>query len=197
MIAKTAVIHPNVRFGKNCVVEDYCIIGCPFAGYTDEPTVIGDNAVIRSHTVIYAGNAIGNNFMTGHKANIRELNTIGDNVSIGTHSVIEHHVLIGTGVRVHSMVFIPEYTVLEEGCWIGPNVVVTNDPYPQSPKGRKKLKPVTVKKKAKIGANVTLIPGVTVGEGALVGAGSVVVADVDGGAIYAGYPAKFIREIHY
>jgi len=56
--------------------------------------VIGDGAVIRSHTVIYAGNRIGRGFQTGHGVMIRESNTIGDEVSIGTGSVIEHHVVI-------------------------------------------------------------------------------------------------------
>ena len=197
MIATTVIVHPGVKIGKDCEIGDYCVIGCPHAGYNGEETVIGENAVIRSHTVVYAGNVIGRNFMTGHSANIRELNRIGDNVSIGTHSVIEHHVSIGNGVRIHSMVFIPEYTVLEEGCWIGPGVVFTNDPYPQSPPGKKQLKGVTVGKKAKVGANVTLLPGVVVGEGSLVGAGSVVTRDVSAKSIYAGNPAKLIRAIHY
>ena len=197
MIAETAKIYPNVRFGANCVVEDFCIIGCPFAGYGGEETVIGDDAVIRSHTVIYAGNKIGRNFITGNKVNLRELNEIGDGVSIGTHSVIEHHVAIGNGVRIHSLVFVPEYTVLENDCWIGPNVVFTNDRYPQSPKGKKKLDCVVIRERARIGANVTLLPGVEVGSGTLVGAGSVVTENLAGGSIFAGCPARFIREIHY
>src|SRR3990172_517711 len=116
MISKTAIIHPNVKLGKNCIIEDFVIIGTTPKGYNigEIETVIGDNAVIRSHTVIYAGNQIGNNFQTGNKTNIRELNKIGNNVSIGTLSVVEHHVSIGDGVRIHSQVFIPEFSVLEE-----------------------------------------------------------------------------------
>ena len=97
MIAKSAIIHANVILGENCVIEDFVILGSPPGGYRagELETVIGDNAVIRSHTVIYAGNRIGNNFQTGNKANIRDLNEIGDDVSIGTLSVIEHHVRLG------------------------------------------------------------------------------------------------------
>ena len=76
---------------------------------------IGEGSVIRSHTVIYAGNVIGRNFQTGNKVNIRESNRIGNNVSVGTLSVIEHHVEIGDGVRIHTQAFIPEYSVLEDG----------------------------------------------------------------------------------
>jgi acetyltransferase-like isoleucine patch superfamily enzyme len=92
-------------------------------------------------------------------------------------------------------VFIPEYSVLEEGCWIGPNVVFTNAKYPLSPGVKDNLAGPTIRKGAKIGANVTLLPGVVIGENALVGAGSVVVRDVPPGAVVAGNPARVIRQI--
>lgn len=197
MISKTAIIHPGVKLGKGCVIEDFVIIGAPPKGsVTGElETVIGDNAVIRSHTVIYAGNKIGNNFQTGNKANIREMNEIGDDVSIGTLSIIEHHVKIGHGVRIHSQAFIPEYCVLEDGCWIGPNVVLTNAKYPKSRNAKKELAGVHIMKNAKIGANATVLPGITIGEDALVGAGSVATKDVNKGTVVVGNPAKFVKNI--
>lgn len=194
-IAQTVRIFPNVKLGENVKIEDFCIIGAPFRDYVDEETIIGDNAIIRSHTVIYAGNRIGNNFQTGNKANIRELNRIGNNVSIGTLTVVEHHVVIGDNVRIHSQAFIPEYSVLEEGCWIGPNAVLTNAKYPNFPTTKNELKGVLVKKNAKIGANATILPGLTIGTNALVGAGSVVVKDADDGIIVAGNPAYILRKI--
>jgi acetyltransferase-like isoleucine patch superfamily enzyme len=145
--------------------------------------------------VIYAGNTIGDNFQTGHQVMIRELNDIGREVSIGTGSVIEHHVKIGDRVRIHSRVFIPEFSVLEEGCWIGPGVVMTNAFHPLCPKVKDCLVGPTVKKGAKIGANATLLPGVVIGENALVGAGAVVTKDVPAGAVVAGNPAKIIKQI--
>lgn len=198
-IAKTAVIHPHVVLGKNVVVEDFCIIGCLPVGKKpgELTTIIGDNAIIRSHTVIYAGNRIGNNFQTGNKANIRELNEIGDNVSVGTLSIIEHHVKIGNNVRIHSQVFVPEYTVLEAEAWLGPNVVITNAKYPKSPDVKDTLKGALIEKKAKIGANSTLLPGIKIGENSLVGAGSLVAKDVEKNCVVAGHPAKFIRNIDY
>ena len=197
MIAQTSVIYPGVKLGENCIIEDYCIIGAPSAKSDKLDTVIGDNALIRSHTVIYAGNIIGTNFTTGNKANIREKNIIGDNVSIGTMSIVEYSTKIEDGVRIHSQAFIPEYTILESGCWIGPNVVLTNDRYPKSSADRKKLLPVTVHENAKIGANVTVLPGIIIGKNSLIGSGSVVAKNVKENSIYAGNPAKFIRDIHY
>ena len=93
---------------------------------------------MRSGTYIYAGNKIGSNFQTGHKVNIREENEIGNNVSIGTQCVIEHHVKIGN-VRIHSNVFIPEFTILKSNVWIGPNVVLTNAKYPNRKETKENL----------------------------------------------------------
>jgi acetyltransferase-like isoleucine patch superfamily enzyme len=151
--------------------------------------------VIRSHTVIYAGNEIGADFQTGNKANIRESNRIGENVSIGTLSVVEHHVTIGDHVRIHTQVFVPEYTVLEEGVWLGPNVVLTNAKYPKSPDAKANLKGPVLRKGAKVGANATILPGVVIGENALIGAGSVVVRDVPDETVVAGNPARTINHL--
>lgn len=190
-------IYPNVQIGKNAVIEECVIIGVPPRGKTagELPTIIGDDAVIRSHTVIYAGNRIGNNFQTGHHVLVREENDIGDNVSIGTSSVVEHHVKMGNGVRIHSQAFVPEMSILEDGTWIGPNAVITNAAYPLSPNVKNELKGAIVKKNAKIGANATLLPGITIGENALVGAGAVVTKDVPPNKVVAGNPAKVINDV--
>ncbi len=190
-------IFKGVLLGKGTTVEDYCVLGSPPRGKVDGEceTIIGEGSTIRTHTVIYAGNKIGKNFQTGNKVNIREFNEIGDSVSIGTLTVIEHHVSIADNVRIHSQVFIPEYSVLEEGAWIGPNVVFTNALYPLSPNVKDSLVGPTIKKRAKIGANSTLLPGVIIGENALVGAGSVVTRDVPAGAVVVGNPAKIVNTI--
>jgi acetyltransferase-like isoleucine patch superfamily enzyme len=190
-------VYANVALGAGSLIEDFCIVGVPPRSAADGElaTIIGRDAAIRSHTVIYAGNIIGENFQTGNKVNIRELNRIGDNVSVGTLTVIEHHVEIGNDVRIHSQAFIPEYSVLEDGCWIGPNVVLTNAKYPRAPGVKDQLIGPRVCKGAKIGANATLLPGVVIGENALVGAGAVVVRDVPPDGVVAGNPARLIRHL--
>jgi len=196
-MSRNYILHPGVTLGPGCQIEDFCIIGAPPRNTADGelPTTIGREALIRSHTVIYAGNRIGACFQTGNKVNIRESNEIGDNVSIGTLSVIEHHVTIGSDVRIHSQAFVPEYTVLEDGAWLGPNVVLTNAKYPLSPSTQENLRGPTIRKGAKIGANVTILPGIVIGENSLVGAGSVVVKDVPDSAVVAGNPARLVNEI--
>ena len=191
------IIHEGVRLGKGIVIEDFCIIGAPPRGCAigEFETVIGDGAYLRSHTVIYAGNRIGRNFQAGNKVNIREFNVVGDDVSIGTLSVVEHHVDIGNRVRIHSQVFVPEYSVLEDECWLGPNVVLTNAKFPMSPNAKKDLKGPIIRRRAKVGANATILPGIVIGEDALVGAGSVVSRDVPDGAVVVGNPAQVIKHI--
>lgn len=190
-------IYPNVFFADEPTVGAFVIIGEPPRGKIsgELETRIGARAVIRSHTVIYAGNVIGDDFQTGHGVLIREENEIGNNVSIGSHTIVEHHVKIGNNARLHSNVFVPEFSILEENCWLGPNVVVTNARYPQSKNVKKDLRGAHIKRGAKIGANATLLPGVVIGENALVGAGAVVTRDVPDGAVVAGNPARVIKMI--
>jgi len=196
-IAPSAKILKNVELGKNIIIEDFVIIGVPpYKKKEGElKTVIGDNALIRSHSIIYAGNKIGDNFQTGNHVNIREENLIGKNVSIGTKTVIEFKTKIKDNVRIHSQAFIPEFCELKEGCWIGPNVVLTNARYPISVRSKEFIEGVVVGKKAIIGANSTILPGLKIGDYSLIGAGSVVTKDVSSKKVLSGNPAKVIDDI--
>ncbi|MFH1314543.1 MAG: acyltransferase [Candidatus Eisenbacteria bacterium] len=194
---KTYKIYPNVRIGEGAIIGDYVIIGHPLRG--KEPgeveTIIGNGAVIRSHSVIYAGNVIGDDFQCGHQVFMREANTIGNNVSIGTQCGVEHHVEIGDNVRIQGQTGIAEYSFLEEGCWLGPQVITTNTFHPLCPKVKECLLGPTIKKRAIIGASVTLYPRVVVGERALVGAGCVVMKDVPPNAVLMSRPSKVVGSI--
>lgn len=196
-IAATAIVHPNVTFSGDAVVEDFCIIGCPPMGAEPGqfPTIIGDGARIRSHTVIYAGNRIGTDFHAGHKANVREHNSIGNHVSLGTLANVEHHVTLGNYVRVHSQAFIPEHCIIMDNVWIGPHAVLTNARYPNFPDTKNHLEGAVLEVGARIGAGATLLPGVRIGRESLVGAGAVVTRDVPAGAVVAGNPARVTGKV--
>lgn len=190
-------VYPKVKKGKNFKIESFSIVGLlPKNKLDNYKTIIGDNAYLRSHSVIYAGNIIGDNFFCGHNVVIRESNIIGNDVSIGTSSVVEHHCQISDKVRIHSQAFICEYSVLEESCWIGPNVVLTNTLHPLCPMAKKCLRGPIIKKNAKIGANVTILPEVVIGENSLIGAGSVVAGDIPKNSVAVGNPATVIKNIY-
>jgi acetyltransferase-like isoleucine patch superfamily enzyme len=192
MEPSTARVFPGAVFGDGASIGDFCVIGQPAAGRKpgQDAVVIGEGAVIRSHTVIYGDVRIGRGFQTGHGALIREHTVIGDDCSVGSGSVIEFSVVIGNGVTLHSRCFVPEHSILEDGCWLGPGVVLTNARYPASVRAKQSLEGVRVGPAARVGANATILPGITVGAGCLVGAGSVVTQDIAPGVVVVGNPAR-------
>ncbi len=190
------MIYKNVKIGNDADIDKSAIIGKPPYKKKDGELelVIGGNPTIRSNTVIYSGSTIGNNLQTGHNALIREKNKIGNNVSIGTNATLEPGNKIGNNVRVHSGCFL-ENTTIEEGVFIGPNVVFTDDLHPMCPRYEECVLGATVKKNTSIGANTTIMPGITIGENCLIGAGSVVTKDVPPNSVAVGNPANVIKNV--
>ena len=194
-----ARVYPRVNLGRNCKVEEFCIIGKTPRGKKpgDLETYIGDRALIRSGTKIYAGNIIGFDFQTGDDVRIRESNTIGRRVSVGAGSEIAFRVLIGNDVRIHSDCHIFEETVIENGVTLNPGVYVLNTKYPYTG-NFPVIEPVRIKENARIGARVTLGSDIIIGRWALIGAGSLVTKSIPDYALAYGHPATVrgdIREL--
>jgi len=120
---------------------------------------------------------------------------IGENCNICSHCFIENEVNIGNGVTVKCGVQIWDGVTLEDGVFVGANVTFTNDRYPHARNANWKVVPTTVKRGASIGAGSTILCGVTIGENAMIGAGSVVTKDVPAGHVWVGNPARFMRRI--
>ena len=190
-------IAPNVTLGAACDLQRPCILGkAPRgAGEGERPLTIGAGAVIRPFTTIYAGSTFGARLQTGQGASIREDNVVGDDVNIGTNAVLEFGNRLGSRVRIHSGCFL-ELVTIEDDVFVGPNVVFTDDPHPMGcPRYQECKGGAVVRRLSRIGANSTILPGVEIGEGSLVGAGSVVVHDVPAGAVVAGNPARVIKQV--
>ena len=186
----------RIILGRNAVCGDYVVLGELSTKNKDLPPLrIGSNARIRSHTVIYSGNVIGDGFQTGHHVLIREKNRIGDNVSVGSFSDIGIENEIGSDVRIHSSCFIPEFVVIKDGAWLGPRVTILNILHPPCPKFTECAKGIVIREGAKIGGNVTIGPGVEIGKNALVGSGSVVMKSIPDGSVAYGNPAKIAQKV--
>lgn len=122
---------------------------------------------------------------------------IGDHCNICAHTLIENDVIIGNYVTIKSGVFLWDGISLEDYVFIGPSVTFTNDKLPRSKEHLEEYPCTLVKKGASIGANATILPGITIGEYAMIGAGAVVTKDVPDRAIMVGNPAHikgYIKE---
>lgn len=111
---------------------------------------------------------------------------IGDNCNICSHCFIENDVVIGDNVTVKNGVYLYDGITIEDDVFIGPNATFCNDRYPKSKNKDFKLESIVIKKGASIGANATILPGVTIGENALIGAGAIVTKDVEANSKYLG-----------
>ncbi len=121
---------------------------------------------------------------------------IGENCNINCHVFIENDVIIGNNVTIKPGVQIWNGITLEDSVFIGPNVTFTNDHFPQSQNKDFILRKTLIKKSASIGANATILGGISIGENSLVGAGSVVTKNIPSNEIWVGNPAKFLKNIH-
>lgn len=133
---------------------------------------------------------VGKNTTVYHPelSNIHEGATIGDDCKIHSHVWIGGGVIIGNRCKIQAFSFIPTGVTLEDEVFVGPHVCFTNDKHP--PSGGKGWAPILVKKGAVLCARAVLVPGITIGEGAIVGAGAVVTKDVPPRVTVVGNPAK-------
>lgn len=181
----------SVFIGPGCVIDDDAVLGYPPNAPEGMSLQVGAGTRIRSGAIVYLGSTIGSGCHIGHNAVIRERNHIGNNCSIGTGSVLEPYNKIGDGTRVHSLCSM-EHAVIGSNVFIGPGVRFLDDAFPRGGgpcrewiecKGG-----VTVHDGAIVCAASVLVPGVTIGYGAVVGAGALVYCDVGNNMTYAYRP---------
>lgn len=204
-IGNNVVIHPDCKIGNNVRIDDNTVIGklpmkAAISAVTKEQklpgTVIGDNCLIGTSVVIYAGCTLGKNVLVADLSSIRENVTVGDFTIVGRGVAIENLCTIGQYCKLETNVYITAYSVLEDRVFVAPCVATSNDNFVGRTKERfKYFKGVTVKKGGRIGTNATILPGKTIGEDCLVAAGSIVTKDTSPRKIVLGTPAKEWKDV--
>ena len=203
-IAETAVVYPGTVVGEGCKILDYAVVGkqptlSPRSTAQREelpPLELGPGTIVSTGAVVFAGTSVGERVIVGDQACVRERCTIGDDVVIGRGSLVENDTSVGALTKIQAHAYITAYSVLEDNVFIAPCVVTTNDNFMGRTEKRHDLvKGPTIRRGARIGGGVVLLPGIEVGEEAFVGAGAVVIRDVPARALVVGNPARQIREV--
>jgi acetyltransferase-like isoleucine patch superfamily enzyme len=190
-IGPFTIVYENVVIGSGTKIEGYCEIGYPTPLAKNKPLIIGENSLIRSHSIFYQGSVFGAKLTTGHRVTVREKVKAGTHLQIGTLGDFQGDCLIGDHVRTQSHVYISKQSTIGNFVWLYMSVVLTNDPHPPSTY----TAGVTVEDYAVIATMSVVLPGVTIGEHSLVAARSLVTRNVPAHTVVGGSPAKELCEM--
>jgi len=207
-LARGVTLYPGVEIGQDCVILDGAVIGRPpiSNGSTTRPVqstfgqvAIGDGSIVGAHAVIYTDTRFGPRVLVGDLASVREGCNIAEGVILGRGVMVLYNCQIGRFSRIQDQVHLVGNMLIEEHVFVGMGVVTTNDNNVY--RTRFGLGTVdaqrgpTLRRLSAVGAGATILPGVEIGEGALVGAGAVVTRDVQPWTIVTGVPAREVRAI--
>lgn len=203
-IGNNVVIHPGTVLGDRVRVDDGTVLGklpmraafSTLKGAAEiRHLVVGDEVLIGANVVIYAGAKIGSFVMVADLATVREDVEIGDYTIVGRGVAVENKTSIGKYCKLETNSYITAHSIVEDYCFIAPCVTMTNDNFLGRTQERfKHRKGACIRRGARIGSGAVLLPGVEIGEDALVGAGSVVTKNVAARRVYYGVPARDVRE---
>ena len=205
-IGHHVVIRQGSNIGCNVRIDDHSVVGklpmsarrskTTSAGRIISPVVVGDDCLIGTGAIVYAGSVLGTGVLVADTAAVREDVTIGEYTIIGRNATIENRVTVGSRCKIQTNVYICAYSSVGDDCFIAPCAATSNDNYAGRWKERTKYyKGVTVENGGRIAVNATILPGRTIGSDGFVAAGSVVTRDVSNGEIVCGNPAKPLRPV--
>ena len=189
-------IFGKSKIGDSCFIDSNALIGYPHSTELNllennpdeiEGCKIGNDSIIRPGA-IYSTAKVGNKTRTGHNFLIRENTIVGDGCLIGTNVVIDNNCRIGDNCSFQTGAYIPTGSKIGNRVFLGPNASLTNDKNPL--RTEYNPEPVIIEDDATIGSNATLMPGITIGEGAFVAGGAIVTKNVPAWTLAKGCPAK-------
>lgn len=202
-IGGNVVIHSGTAVAAGARLQDGAVLGKPVAlarrstaPREPQPAVeVGAGATIAAGAVVVAGARIGAGAFVGDQAHVRERAVVGEEAAIGRGSQVDFDVLVGARVRVQSNCYLAARSVVEDDVFVAPGVVTTNDRHLTRHGAGYQLEGALLRRACRLGAGAVLLPGVEVGEEALVAAGAVVSRDVPARAVVMGVPARPVREV--
>lgn len=202
-VGHNVVIYKGTRIGKNVYIEAGSILGrvpqLSVSSYWKlpqelPPLEVGDGCIIGINAILYAGTKIGKEVMIADLASVREQNIIGDKSIIGRTVIVEPQNEIGIHVTIHGGTMIGGCSKIEDYVFIGTEVSTCNDNYMgRGPAGH--WKGQHIKRGARVGSNSSLLPGVVIGEEAVVAVGAVVTKDVPDRKVVMGIPARVVKDV--
>ena len=197
-VGVNVVLHAGVRLGPGCHLEDGAVLGKmtrPNAGSKNPhavaaATLVGAGALIGTGAVLCAGAEVRAGVFVGDHALLRERSVLDDGSAVGHAVSIGIGVRIGVGSRLQSFVAVGPDCLIEDDVFLGPLVNLSSGQTMRPGDDPLRTQAVTLRRGSRIGAGAQVLPGVEVGEAAVVGANAVVVRDVPAGAVVRGVPAR-------
>lgn len=203
-IGPFAVIHGGTTIAEQARIEEHTVVGKPELGYAvgrNHPgsggaTVISAGAMVRAAAIVYSGVQVGVNTLIGHHTLLRTAVQIGADTQLGHHLTVERTSRIGRDVRCSPGSHITSACVLADHVFLGAGVRTINDKTLtwREPHREPNLAAPRFDTCAKVGSGCVVLAGVTIGERALVGSGSLVTRDIPPGALAYGHPARVFGE---
>jgi acetyltransferase-like isoleucine patch superfamily enzyme len=202
-IGPYAIIYAGTVLGRGVTVDAHAVVGKrPHRAPTSTlaltdlgPLVVGDGTYIGTGAVLYAGTEIGADCFIADNAQVRERCRLGRRVVVGRGVTIENDCRVGDLTKLQTGAYLTAKSTVEDRVFIAPQVTTSNDNYVARTAARHAaVRGPYIRRAARIGAGAVLLPGVEVGQEALVAAGAVVTRDVPPYRVVMGVPARVVRE---